>query len=134
MREVEQKKTKTMNIILWVMQVLLAITFIWAGAMKLFQPDKLPWLWVKENPELVTFSGIVDLLAGFGLIFPSLLRTRPKMTIYAAYGTSALMISAIIFHIVRGEGNQIGFNIFVLASALFIIWGRVKKAPIEPKE
>ena len=129
-----QMKTKVLTIALWIFQVLLAVTFIWAGGMKLFRPNELPWLWVKENPELVTISGIFDLLAGFGLTLPSLLRIQPKMTIYAAYGTIALMISAIIFHIIRGEENQIGFNIFILLSAIFIAWGRQKKAPIEPKK
>lgn len=129
-----QKNSKVLNITLWLFQTLLAVTFIWAGAMKLFQPNELPWLWAKENPVLTTISGIFDLLAGFGLTLPSLLRVRPKMTVYAAYGTIALMISAIIFHIMRGEGNQIGFNIFIVVSALFIAWGRLKKAPIEPKK
>lgn len=128
-----QKDPKVLNIILWIFQVLLSITFIWAGAMKLLQPNELPWLWVKENPDLAMISGIFDLLAGFGLTIPSLLRVRPKMTIYAAYGTIALMIFASIFHIMRGEGDQIGFNIFILASAAFIAWGRYK-APIELKK
>lgn len=126
-----QKKSKVLNIILWAFQILLAVTFIWAGGMKLFQPNELPWLWVKENPDLVTISGVFDLLAGFGLTLPSLLRIQPKMTIYAAYGTIALMISASIFHIIREEENQIGFNIFILLSAIFIAWGRSKKAPLE---
>ncbi|MDY0780305.1 DoxX family protein [Tenacibaculum sp. IB213877] len=129
-----QKNSKVLNITLWIFQILLAVTFIWAGAMKLFQPNELPWLWTKENPELVTITGILDVLAGFGLILPSLLRIQPKITIYAAYGTIALMISASIFHIMRGEGNEIGFNIFMLLSAIFIAWGRLKKAPIEPKK
>lgn len=129
-----QKNSKALNITLWIFQTLLTVTFIWAGVMKIFQPNELPWLWVKEYPELVTISGIFDLLGGFGLILPSLLRVRPKITVYAAYGTIALMISAIIFHIMRGEGNQIGFNIFIVTSSIFIAWGRLKKIPIEPKK
>lgn len=129
-----QKNSNILNIILWIFQILLAVTFIWAGGMKLFQPNELPWLWVKGNPELVIVSGILDILAGFGLTLPSLLRIHPKMTIYAAYGIIALMISASIFHMLRGEGNQIGFNIFILLSAIFIAWGRQKKAPITSKK
>lgn len=129
-----EKKNVLLNVILWIFQILLAVTFIWAGAMKLFQPSELPWLWVKGNPKLVTISATFDLLAGFGLTLPSLLRIQPKMTVFAAYGTVALMISASIFHIMRGEGNQIGFNIFILISAIFIAWGRLKKVPIESKK
>ncbi|MDR7128696.1 putative membrane protein [Algoriphagus sp. 4150] len=126
-----QKRPKAMNISLWAVQILLSITFIWAGFMKLFVPDDLPWLWTKENPELVWISGIVDLLAGLGLTLPTLLRIRPILTAYAAFGTIALMFSAILFHVLRGEGNQIGFNVFILISAVFIAWGRGKKDPTD---
>lgn len=127
---IEQKPSRVFNIVLWTLQVLLAATFIWAGAMKLFKSDELPWLWIKENPRLVIITAIFDLLAAFGLVLPALLRIQPKLTIYAAYGTIILMIVASIFHISRGEESQIGFNIFALACAILIAWGRQKKAPI----
>jgi hypothetical protein len=127
-----QKSTRTWNILLWSAQVLLASGFIWAAAMKLCQPaDKLAamWPWTAENPGLVKFTGVVDLLGGMGLILPGLLRVWPKLTIYAAYGTIVLMIAASSFHISRGEGSLIGVNIFFALLAAFIVWGRLKKAP-----
>ena len=129
----EQKISKTISIILWAAQVILAVTFVWAGAMKLFKPEGLPWQWIKENPGLVKATGILDVLAGIGLILPTLLYIQPKLTIYAAYGTVALMLAASIFHISRGEASQIGFNIFVALTAIFIAWGRQKKVQIMPK-
>ena len=129
----EQKTSKVINIILWIAQVLLALIFIWAGFMKIVQPEKLPFPWIKDNANLVLVAGIVDLVAGVGILFPSLLRIKPKLTIYAAYGTMVLMIAASIFHISRGEAKDIGFNIFMALIAVFIAWGRQKKAPIKPK-
>jgi hypothetical protein len=129
----EQKPSKALNIVLWTTQILLSVTFIWAGAMKIAKPDELPWAWVKENPGLATITGVFDLLAGFGLVLPSILRIQPSLTIYAAYGTILLMIAASVFHILRGEGSQIGFNIFVFVCAIFIAWGRQTKAPITSK-
>lgn len=129
----EPKESKVMNVILWIAQVILAISFIWAAMMKLFQSaDKLAemWPWTADNVSLVKLTGILDLLAGIGLILPALLRIQPKLTIYAAYGTIALMITASIFHIVRGEASQIGVNIFFAVFAVFIAWGRQKKSPI----
>ena len=129
----EQKTSKTMNTILWIAQGLIAITFIWSGVMKIFQPEGLPFPWIKDNATLALITGIVDLLAGIGIVFPALLRIQPKLTIYAAYGTMVLMIAASIFHISRGEAKDIGFNIFMALIAVFIAWGRQKKAPIKPK-
>ncbi|MCZ8286121.1 MAG: DoxX family protein [Bacteroidia bacterium] len=129
----EQKTSKIINIILWAAQILLAVTLIWAGAMKLFKPTDLPWQWIKENPNLVRITGVLDLLAGVGFVLPGLLRIQPKLVIYAAYGTLVLMLAASIFHISRGEASQIGFNIFVAVTSLFIAWGRQKKAAIVPE-
>ena len=128
-----QTTSKRFNILLWVAQLLIAVLFIWAGSMKLFNADALPWPWVKQNPGLVKVTAVFDLLAGFGLVLPALLRILPKLTVYAAYGTILLMIAASVFHISRGEASNIGFNIFVLLLAIFIAWGRGTKAPIAPK-
>jgi uncharacterized membrane protein YphA (DoxX/SURF4 family) len=130
---VGQKTSKTLHVILWFIQILLSITFIWSGAMKIFKPDELPWSWIKESPALAMITGVIDLLAGFGLVLPAMLRIYSKLTIYAAYGTILLMIAASIFHVSRGEGSQIGFNIFVLVCAIFIAWGRQTRARITDK-
>jgi hypothetical protein len=120
-------ESKTSNIILWLAQGILASGFIWAASMKLFQsPGKLEemWPWTAENGMLVKLTGVLDLLAGLGLILPGLLKWNPKLTIFAAYGTILLMIAASIFHISRGEASQIGINVFFLVLATFIAWGR----------
>lgn len=132
----ETKTSKSMNLVLWIAQLLLAVTFIWASAMKLLQPaDKLAamWPWTADNLFLVKFTGVIDFLAALGLTLPALLRVQPRLTIYTACGTILLMIIASIFHSSRGEGSQIGVNIFIGVIAAFIGWGRLKKAPITPK-
>ncbi len=122
----ERNTSKAMNIIIWVAQGFLALTFIWAGSMKLFKPESLPFPWIKDNPKLVLITGIVDLSAGLGIVLPTVLRIRPRLTIFAAYGIMALMAGAIIFHISRNELKDIGFNIFILLLAIFVAWGRRK--------
>lgn len=120
------KQRRVLNKVLWVVQVFLALTFFWAGGMKIFQPYSLPFPWVKDQTRLVFITGIIDLLAGAGMLLPSLLRILPRLTLGAAYGIVLLMISAIIFHVSRGETKDIGFNILVLFLAIFIAWGRQK--------
>lgn len=115
-----------MNIILWIAQGILASILIWAAYMKLFKPEELPFLWTKENADLVPITGVVDLIGGLGIVLPALLRIQPKLTILAAYGIVVLMITASVFHISRGEMKDIGFNIFMLLIAIFIAWGRQK--------
>jgi hypothetical protein len=123
----EQKASKTINVFLWIAQALLAACLIWAAGMKLLQPiDKLAamWPWTAEHPVLVKVTGIFDLLAGIGLVLPGVLRIQPRLTVYTAIGVIALMVTASVFHIGRGEAAQIGFNVFVAVVAGFVVWGR----------
>ena len=133
----KSKQSKALNVLLWISQGIIALTLIWAAYAKLLQPIEetakmLPW--ALDNPKLLTFTGIIDLLGGIGIIVPAALKIQPKLSVYAAYGTIALMITASIFHISRGESSLIGLNIFFLILAMFVVWGRTKKAPILPKQ
>lgn len=129
--------TKTINILLWIAQVLLAGAFIMAGLTKSFQPIEeiakmLPW--VNDSPvALVRFIGISELLGGIGLLLPSILRIQPKLTALAAMGLMIIMVLATAFHIYRGEYEAIGVNIIIGLIAFFIYWGRTKKSPIQAK-
>jgi uncharacterized membrane protein YphA (DoxX/SURF4 family) len=118
----ENKIKKLKKIIVWIVQMLLFTIFAWAGFMKIFKPHDLPFPWIKDNAILVPITGIIDLLAAIGILFPSLFNNKSKLTVYSAYGIIALMFSAIVFHIFRGEAKDIGFNIFIIIAALFIAW------------
>jgi hypothetical protein len=128
-----QKPSKIIHITLWVAQVTLAVLFM-AGAIMKFQPIEtisamMPW--TGQVPVwIVRLLGLIDLLAAVGLILPSMLRIKPQLTPWAALSIITLMFSAIVFHVSRGEASVTGVNIISAIIALFIVWGRLKKAPI----
>lgn len=133
-----QKNNKALNITLWVAQVLFGLMFIMAGASKAMQPiealaESMPWV-TTVSAGLVKFIGISELLGGIGLLLPSILRIKPELTVWAAYGLALVMVLAGVFHATRGEYSAIGVNVFMMAIAIFIAWGRSKKAPILPKK
>ncbi len=132
-----QNRSKALHITLWIAQVLLAGMFIMSGFMKISQPiDQLSQMlpWASQVPSgLVRFIGISEVLGGIGLILPSLLRIKPVLTVWAAVGLATVMLFAAIFHATRGEFSAIGTNVILSLVALFIAWGRSKKAPISPK-
>ena len=128
---------KITHILLWIAQVLLSITLIWAAFVKLTQPIeqlKTLWPWTGEvSPALVRFTGVIDLLGALGVILPALFRFKTILVPLAAIGIVLLMISAGIFHIYRGEASQIGFNMVFGLIAMFVAYGRLKLAPIHGK-
>ena len=130
--EKNQVKLKTINIVLWSLQITLAATFCWGGFVKLFTPaEELSrmWPWTEGNDLLVTTAGIADTLAGIGIILPRLLRIWPAITPYVGYGIIFLMGAAIIFHVSRGEVSNLGINIAVifLAVVTVLLWKFLKK-------
>ena len=124
-----------MNILLWLVQILLAAAFGMAGVMKATQPvDVLAAngiAWAPQVPlVLVRFIGISEFLGAVGLILPALTKIKPFLTPLAALGLLTIMILAMGFHVSRGEAGALPFNIVLGGLAAFVAWGRTSKAPI----
>jgi uncharacterized membrane protein YphA (DoxX/SURF4 family) len=123
-----------MNIVLWVVQILLALVFAMAGIMKVTQPnDRLAARmgWVKDvGPRAVRLIGVLEILGAIGLILPALTGIWPWLTPVAAAGLALTMVGAMITHGRRGEFSSIGMNVALLALALFVVFGRFVIVPI----
>jgi hypothetical protein len=118
---------------LWLAQILIAFFMLFGAYMKLAAPaEELAkmMVWATEYPALKTFTGIVDLLGGLGILLPALTRIQPRLTVPAALGVIALQVLAFGFHGSRGEWPATPFNVLLLALAAFVYWGRSKAAPI----
>lgn len=124
---------------LWSAQIILATLFGMAGVLKTtMAPEALPPMgiaWATDVPVmLLRFIGTVELLGAFGVILPALTRIRPFLTPLAAIGFATIQVLAIGFHATRGEtGQTLLMNILLLALSLFVIWGRLRKAPIQSR-
>jgi putative oxidoreductase len=122
---------------LWIAQILLACAFGMAGVGKSTAPiaelaPDMPW--VLDIPEaLVRFIGLSEFAGGLGMVLPSVTGIRPVLTPLAALGLALIMLLAAAFHLVRGEVPVIAFNAVLGAMALFVAWGRLRRAPIPPR-
>jgi putative oxidoreductase len=124
------------NILLWLVQILLACAFGMAGVMKSTQPvDVLAAngiAWAPQIPlALVRFIGISEFLGAVGLILPALTKVKPFLTPLAALGLLTIMILAMGFHVSRGEAGALPINMVLGGLAAFVAWGRTSKAPIQ---
>lgn len=132
-----QQNSKGINILLWSTQGLLGAMYLMAGIMKLTTPIAemtAKMAWVSEYPEaFIRFIGASELLGALGLLLPSILRIQPKLTVWASIGLALVQVFATAFHIQHNEMNVIGVNIVLLLLAVFVAWGRSKKAPIAAK-
>lgn len=123
-------RRSTLNIGLWVVQVLLALLFLWAGGIKLVLPLEklagpvaLPGLFLR-------FIGVVEVLGGIGLILPGLLRIRPSLTPWAAAGLVIIMIGAVGITLTSGSAGMALIPLVVGLLAAFVAYGRWRLAPL----
>jgi uncharacterized membrane protein YphA (DoxX/SURF4 family) len=118
-----------MSIALWIIQILLALLFLFAGGMKLYlAPEVLaamgPPNAVQLPGLLLKFIGVCEVLGALGLILPGLLRIRPQLTAVAAAGLVIIMIGAVVLTIAGpGVGPAIPPLVVGLLCA-FVAYGR----------
>ena len=127
-----------MNILLWIIQVLLALLFLFAGGMKLIVPadvlmQQAPPGSTQFPALFLKFLGLVEVLGGLGLILPGLFHKRPELTPLAAAGLVIVMIGAVVT-----SANDHGFKmaVFPLVTGLlcaFVAYGRSKLVPHRSK-
>jgi uncharacterized membrane protein YphA (DoxX/SURF4 family) len=122
------------EIVIWIVQVLLALAFGMSGIMKLTQPtEKLATNmgWVKDfSPQTVKIIGLLELLGAIGLVLPAVTGILSWLTPLAALGLVALMIGAILTHLRRKEQQMMVVNTVLLLLAVFVVYGRFVAAPL----
>jgi uncharacterized membrane protein YphA (DoxX/SURF4 family) len=123
-----------MTYVLWIIQVLLALMFLFAGGMKLvLSPEVMAAMGSPNQIPLpmwfVRFIGVVEVLGALGLILPGLLRIKPWLTPLAAAGLVVIMIGATALNVVA-DGVAAGVVPLVIGLlAAFVAYGRWRLAP-----
>lgn len=122
------------NGFLWAIQILFGIYFLAIGVMHFIVPEGLPapMEWMYElSDTLHIISGTAEILGGLGLILPGLTKIMPELTIYAALGLAIVMVGAFIYHLTRGEIQNIVTNVVVAAVMGYLAYARWKLTPLE---
>jgi uncharacterized membrane protein YphA (DoxX/SURF4 family) len=112
--------------VLWTVQGLLALLFLFAGSMKLVLPIEvmtqqmplpLPGLFLR-------FTGTAEVAGALGLILPGLLRIRPGLTPLAACGLVIIMTGATVVTLAGGEGAAAMMPLVVGLLCVCVAYGR----------
>ena len=120
-----------MNIVLWVLQVLLAVAFFAHGLLFLWPPPEIAAQMNAVLPRwFQLFLGVAEVLAAMGLILPGLTRIMPWLVAWAAGGIMIVMVSATVFHLMRGENSSAAVTLLLLVMATFVAYMRHRVLPI----
>jgi putative oxidoreductase len=120
-----------MNILLWVLQALLAAAFLAHGLLFL-APS--PQIAAQINAALPRwfqlFVGVAEVLAAVGITLPGLTRIAPWLVAWAAVGIMIVTASATVFHLSRGEMSSAATTFVLLTMATFVAYMRHRVMPI----
>ena len=118
-----------MTYALWIVQVLLALLFLFAGGMKLVLPIEEMTKQIAMPGLFLRFIGVAEVLGALGLILPGLLRIRPGLTPLAAAGLVIIMIGATALSLVVGPVAPALIPLVVGFFAAFVAYGRWRLVP-----
>ena len=120
-----------MNIVLWVLQVLLALAFLAHGLLFLSPPPDIAAQMNASLPRwFQLFLGVAEILAAVGLTLPGLTRVMPFLVTWAAVGIMIVMVSATVYHLMRGENSSAVITLLLLGMATFVAYMRHRVLPI----
>ena len=124
-----------MNILLWIIQILLGLLFVFSGSMKFVMsvqdmnaqgPVVLPGIFLH-------FIGVCEILGGLGLILPSVLRIKPGLTPLAATGLAIITAGATVITLMGPIKGMVVIPFVTCLLCIFVAWGRWRIAPVRPK-
>lgn len=124
-----------MNIALWIIQILLALLFLFAGVTKLVLPIEVLMSMGSPNQVvlpglLIRFIGVCEVLGALGLVLPGVFRRRQELTPLAAVGLAIIMIGAVIVTIM-GDGVVMAISPLVVGLLCALVaYGRWKLKPL----
>lgn len=117
-----------MNILLWVLQIVLAILFLFHGGALLYPPaamkSQFDALFSQFPNGFQLLIGVAEVAAGLGLILPWATGILPKLTAWAAIGLLIIMLGAMVAHAQRGELAQAASNGVIVLLIAWVAWGR----------
>jgi uncharacterized membrane protein YphA (DoxX/SURF4 family) len=121
---------RRMTVVLWVVQGLLALVFLFSGASKLVMSIEEMTKDVALPGAFLRFLGVAEMAGGVGLVLPGLLGILPGLTPLAAACLVIIMIGATV---ITATTMGVGMALIPLAVGLlaaFVAYGRWRLAPL----
>lgn len=113
------------NALLWTLQVIITLLFLFAGSMKLILPAADL---AREMPSIpilfVRVLGVVEILSALGVTLPGILNIRPVAILAACASVVIIMIGAVGATVATGGGFTALGPVAIGLVAAFIGYGR----------
>jgi hypothetical protein len=120
-----------MRYALWIVQGLLALLFLFGGVVKFVTPyeEMMAQMPLALPAWFIYFIGAAEVLGALGLVLPAITHIRPGLVPLAAAGLTIIMIGAVGYSLVGGQGVMAIFPLVVGLFTAFVAYGRWRLLP-----
>jgi uncharacterized membrane protein YphA (DoxX/SURF4 family) len=115
---------RKLNVLLWVVQALLALLFMFAGVMKFVMTVEEMTKQIPMPGWFLHFIGGAEILGAIGLVLPGILRIRTRLTPLAAAALVVIMIGATAVNLKIGQGPAALITAVVGLLLVFVAYNR----------
>ena len=115
---------------LWIIQILLALLFLFAGGVKLVMPAAQLTAGGPLPAPFLRFIGVAEIAGALGLFLPGALRIRPGLTPLAAAGLTIIMIGATVITVMTMSAAIALLPFLVGALTVFVAYARWRPHPL----
>src|SRR6267154_2467234 len=115
---------RKLNVLLWILQTLLALLFMFAGVMKFVMPVAEMTKQIALPGLFLHFIGMCEILGALGLVLPGILRIRTGLTPLAAAALVIIMIGATAVNLKVGQRGAALTTVIVGLLLVFVAYNR----------
>ena len=120
---------RKLNVLLWVLQILLAMLFTFSGVMKFIMPVEEMTKQISLPGWFLHFIGVAEILGAIGLVLPGVLRIRAGLTPLAAAALVVIMIGATAVNLKTGQRGAALTTVVVGLLLVFPAYNRWRMVP-----
>jgi uncharacterized membrane protein YphA (DoxX/SURF4 family) len=119
---------RKLNVLLWVLQILLAMLFMFTGVLKFVMPIEEMTKQIALPAWFLHFIGAAEILGAIGLVLPGILRIRTGLTPLAAAALAVIMIGATAVNLKIGQHGAALTTVVVGLLLVFVAYNRRRMA------
>jgi uncharacterized membrane protein YphA (DoxX/SURF4 family) len=119
-----ERSGRKLDVLLWVLQALLALLFMFAGVMKFVMTVEEMTKQIPMPGWFLHFIGGAEILGAIGLVLPGILRIRTGLTPLAAAALVIIMIGATAVNLKIGQSGAALTTVIVGVLLVFVAYNR----------
>ena len=112
------------TVVLWIVQIILALVFLFSGGSKLVMTAAALMAQTPLPILMIRLIGVLEILGGLGLVLPGMLKMNRILVPMAASGLLLIMTGAVVISLMLGFGAMALTPLVIGLLCAFVAYNR----------